>query len=74
MTATTNSFHDHAIRLLAKGFGSEFCEFAAGDERMHELMLDLAAEFVQKNIPIVKEDDEFDLATELIMNTAVREV
>ena len=71
---TTNAYHDHAIRLLAKGFGSEFCEFAAGDERMHDLMLDLAAEFVQKNIPIVKEDDEFELATELIMNTTVREV
>ena len=41
---------------------------------MHDLMLDLAAEFVQKNIPIVKEDDEFELATELIMNTTVREV
>ena len=68
------NYHDEAIRRLATGFSDDFAEFCAGDERMHELMMDLAAEFVQKNIPIVKEDDEFDVAAELLMNVTVREV
>ena len=68
------NYHDEAIRRLATGFSDDFAEFCAGDDRMHELMMDLAAEFVQKNIPIVKEDDEFDVAAELLMNVTVREV
>ena len=74
MTTNTLNRHDHAIRLLAKGFGSEFCEFVAGDERMHELLMDLASEFVEEHIPVVKEDDATDVAMELIMSTTVREV
>ena len=34
----TLNVHDEAIRRLASGFSEEFAEFAAGDERMHELM------------------------------------
>ena len=30
--------YDEAVRRLADGFSSEFAEFCAGDERMHELI------------------------------------
>ena len=63
-----------AIRLLAQGFSTQFAEEIAGDERMHELMMELASEFVETNIPIIKEDDQIDLAAELLMNVTVREV
>ena len=66
--------YDNFIRVLAKGFVSEFAEMCAGDERMHELMMDLAAEFVEKNVPIVSEDSQIDLAAELMMRVTVREV
>jgi len=66
--------HDNAIRLLANGFSSEFAEFCASDERMHELMMDLASEFVDDNIPIVKEDDAVDVAAELLMRVTCTEV
>jgi len=70
----TNSYRDNAVRLLAQGFADEFSEFVAGDERVHELMMDLASEFVDNNIPIVKDEDSIDVAAELIMNITVRKV
>ena len=66
---TALNYHDQAIRLLASGFASEFCEFASSDDRLQELMQDLAFEFVESNIPIIKEIDRIDMAAELIMNT-----
>ena len=71
---TLNPYTQEAIRLLAQGFSSQFAEQIAGDERMHELMMELASEFVETNIPIIKEDDQIDLAAELLMSVTVREV
>ena len=73
MTNSINRY-DEAIRLLASGFASNFAEEVAGDERVHELMMDLAAEFVERNIPIVSEDSQIDLAAELIMTITVTKV
>jgi len=70
----TMNHHDEAIRRLSEGFSSEFAEFCAGDERMHEMMMTLADEFVSTNIPIVKEDDATDVACELIMGVTVTSV
>ena len=71
---TTLNHHDDAIRRLADGFAAEFAEFAAGDERMHELMMELSSEFVDINLPIVKEEDSIDVAHELMMRITVRNV
>ena len=65
---------DEAIRHLAQGFSGEFAEFMAGNERVHELMMELASEFVEENIPIVDEDAATDVAYELFMNVTVRSV
>ena len=66
--------YDEAIRLLAAGFADNFAEEVAGDERVHELMMELASEFVEKNIPIVSEDSQIDMAAELIMTITVTKV
>ena len=66
--------YEESIRLLSNGFSSEFAEFCAGDERMHELMTDLAAEFVAQNIPVVSEDSQIDLAAELLMSVTITKV
>ena len=65
---------DEAIRLLAQGFSGEFAEFMAGDERVHDLMRELASEFIEENIPIVDEEAATDVACELMMNVTVRSV
>ena len=62
------------MRRLAEGFAEEFAETVAADERLHELVMELASEFVEKNIPIVNEDDATDVAMELLMNTTVTKV
>ena len=77
MTATQTlqaSYRAEAIRRLAAGFGDDFAEFCAGHDSMHELMLDLAMEFIQSNIPITDEDATHELGTELIMGVTVRTV
>ena len=70
----TMNRRDEAIRFLATGFSEEFAEFCAADERMHEIMMDLASEFVESNIPIVDEETSTDVAMELIMNVTVTKV
>jgi len=66
--------YDNSIRLLANGFSEEFAEYCAGDERMHEVMMELASAFVSENIPVVSEDAQTDVACELLMGVTVRSV
>ena len=66
--------HDEAIRNLANGFSSQFAEEVAGDERFHDLLMELAEKFVETNIPIVAEDDKTDCAYELFMRVTTRVV
>ena len=51
-----------SLRLLCNGFKSEFATFAFADERMTELLHELASEFVDANIPVVDEDHQVELA------------
>ena len=55
-----------SLRLLRDGFKSDFATFAYADERMTVLLQQLAAEFVDANIPIVDDDVEIDLALMLM--------
>ena len=66
--------YDEAVRQLSAAFVDNFAEACAGDDRMHELMMDLAVEFVEREIPIVSEDSQTDLAMELIMGVTVTKV
>ena len=52
--------------LLRDGFKSEFAEFAYNDERMTQLLHELASEFVDANIPLVDEDLQVELAMMLM--------
>lgn len=66
--------YDEAVRMMAQGFADRFAEEIAGDERVHDLFMDLASEFVEREMPIVSEDSQTDLACELIMNVTVTKV
>ena len=70
----TLGYRDNAIRLLAAGFADEFAEFCAGDERMHEMMLELASEFLDQNFTIVDEESSNDVAVQLVMEETCRPV
>ena len=65
-----NTVHDltvtKSLRLLCNGFKSEFAMFAHADERMCELLHELASEFVDANIPVVDEDNQVELSMMLL--------
>ncbi len=71
---TSLNKRDEAIRQLANGFSSQFSEVVAGDERFHDLLMELAEEFVAAEIPIVDEDSATDVAYELMMRCTTKEV
>ena len=54
--------YDEAIRNLANGFSEMFAETGAADERFHDLLMEMAEEFVDAEIPVVSEDSQTDLA------------
>ena len=68
------NMRDEAIRRLADGFADEFNEAVAADERFHDLLMELAGEFVSKNIPIVDEDTETDVSYELMLRVTTSRV
>ena len=68
------NLRDEAIRRLAGGFSSEFAEEVAADERFHELLMELADEFVEKNLPIVSDEDATDVAYELMIGVTTKSV
>jgi len=52
---------NRSLHLLSEGFKQEFAEFVYADERMAELLHQLASEFVTENIPVVDEDLQVNL-------------
>ena len=66
--------YNESVRHMADGYSADFAEFCAGDERIHELMMELSSEFVEANVPIVSEDSQTDLALELLMSITVQTV
>ncbi len=55
-----------SLKLLSNGFKNEFATFAYADQRMTELLHQLAQEFVDANIPVVDEENQVELALMLI--------
>lgn len=73
-TIPTMNKYDEACRRIASNYADDFAEFVAGDERIHELIQDIAAVFVTENIPCVEEESQHDIAVELLMNVTIRPV
>jgi hypothetical protein len=70
----TLNAYDEACRRIASNYADDFSEFVAADERIHELIHDIAAEFVSQSIPCVEEESQHDIAVELLMNVTIRPV
>jgi hypothetical protein len=67
MNDTTNELIvTKSLKLLRDGFKTEFATFAYADQRMTELLQELASEFVDYNIPVVDEDNQVELALMLM--------
>ena len=55
-----------SLRLLRDGFKNDFATSVLADERMTELLAQLASEFVDANIPVVDEENKTELAMMLM--------
>ena len=63
---------DKSIDKVAGTMSAEFTEFLEGNEELTDLMMDLAAQFVEKKAGFISEDYQLDVATALLMRTAIR--
>lgn len=57
-----NHFQEKALELLAQGFSQDFADFISSDQRYIDVMSELVNDFVDENIPVVDEQDKFDLS------------
>lgn len=62
MTESNNK----AIRLLAEGFASQFCDYLSDDEQVIDLLHQKVIDFIDENIPFTNEEAKFDCAMLLI--------
>ena len=65
-------YHQQAINRLADAFKEDFADYVTGHDRLHELMMDLAEEYMDRHIPIVDEDARYDLALQLMDSTYIK--
>ena len=71
---TNEAQRQRAIELLGRGFTDRFVDYCIGHEALHELMMEMAGEFVAQEMPIVRGEDECDVAMELIQNVTIRSI
>ena len=51
----------HAIKLLADGFATQFAESLVSDDDFAEFVMNKAETFVNENIPFTDEEASFDV-------------
>ena len=51
-----------SLQLLTQGFKDDLAQTIYESEKFTELMHDMCLQFVEDNIPLVSEDDRYDLA------------
>ena len=59
------------LMLLSNGFSHEFVDYVLSSESYTELIMELADEFVDNNIPLNDEELRTDMAFELIKKTSL---
>lgn len=64
---------EDAIGVLAKGFACRFVEYCGGDERLNEVLHELVTDFIDKEIPIIKHDDQVEMAIALLSRVTLKE-
>jgi len=66
MTDTKALMITKSLKLLRDGFKKDFATAVYADERMTELLHELASEFVDVNIPLVDDENKIELAMMLM--------
>ena len=56
-----SEYHQRAVNLLAEAYAKDFAEYVENTGSYVELIHQLAAEYINRNIPIVDEEAEYEL-------------
>ena len=60
-----------SLQLLRDGFKNDFARCVYEDERMTELLMELASEFVDTNIPLTDDELQIELAQMFIETISI---
>ena len=60
-----------SLQLLRDGFKNDFARYVYEDERMTELLMELASEFVDTNIPLTDDELQIELAQMFIETISI---
>jgi hypothetical protein len=55
-----------SLRLLAEGFKKDFANHVYENEKFTDLLMELSADYVIENIPIIDEENQYELALMLL--------
>lgn len=69
-TLLTMKNQNKALHLLRDGFKTQFATHVFDSEKFSELLMELSAEFVEENIPVV--DEELQLEMALLLMESVK--
>ena len=60
-----------SLQLLRDGFKREYAERIYNDERTTTLLMELATEFVDTNIPVIDDENQMELALMLMETISI---
>ena len=66
VTKMFSGHHQSAVNVVASAFTSDFVEWACGQEKLEDVLMELSELYVSRFIPIIDEDNQTDVACELV--------
>ena len=66
-----SEYHQKAVNLLADAYSKDFANYVSKNETFVELLMELAEKYIDKNIPIVDIDANYELALSLCERVTV---
>ena len=66
-----SEYHQKAVNLLADSYSKDFANYVSKNETFVELLMELAEKYIDKNIPIVDVDANYELALSLCERVTV---
>ena len=66
VTKMFSGHHQSAVNIIASAFTSDFVEWACSQEKLEDVLMDLSAMYVTRFIPVIDDENQIDVATELV--------
>ena len=67
-----SAYHQQAITLLANAYSEDFAKFVQSNDEYLNVIQELAGDYINRQIPIVDNEAEYDLSLELCGTLSVQ--